>query len=229
MFLMNYTRPDIAYAVSRLSRYTHNPSSEHWNALHRFLSYLRGTMDWCLHFNKFPAVLEGFCDANWVTNNDEVSSTGGYVFTLGAGAISWKSSKQICIARSTMESEFIALELAGQEAEWLRNLLADVPLWGRQASPVSLHYDSQAAIGIANNSVYNGKRRHIRIRHGVVKQLLKHGVISLEYVRSERNLANPLTKGLARKMILETSRVMGLKPMDWGNMVDTRLWSNEAI
>jgi len=113
-----------------------------------------------------------------------------------------------------MESEFIALELAGQEAEWLRNLLADVPLWGRQASPVSLHCDSQAAIGIAKNSVYNGKKRHIRIRHGAVKQLSKLGVISLKYVRSERNLADPMTKGLTRKIILETSRGMGLKPID---------------
>lgn len=126
-------------------------------------------MNWCLHFNKFSAIVKGFCDANWVTDNDELSSTSGYVFTLGAGAISWKSSKQTCIARSTMESEFIALELAGQEAEWLRNLLADVPLWGRQASPVSLHCDSQTKIEIAKNSVYNGKKRHICIRHSAVK------------------------------------------------------------
>ena len=64
MFLMNFTRPHIAYAVSRLSRYTHNPSQEHWNALLRLLKYLRGTIDWCLQFNKFPAVLEGYCDEN---------------------------------------------------------------------------------------------------------------------------------------------------------------------
>ncbi|KAL0286293.1 UNVERIFIED_CONTAM: Retrovirus-related Pol polyprotein from transposon TNT 1-94 [Sesamum radiatum] len=213
MFLMNYTRPDIAYAVSRLSRYTHNPNKDHWDALRRLLRYLKGTMNLCLHFNKYPAVLEGFCDANWVTDNDEVSSTSGYVFTLGGGAISWKSAKQTCIARSTMESEFIALELAGQEAEWLRNLVGDVPLWGSSV-PVSLHCDSQAAIGIAKNYAYNGKRRHIRIRHGAVKELLKGGIISLEYVRSERNLADPLTKGLTRRIILETSRAMGLKPLE---------------
>ncbi|KAF3640012.1 hypothetical protein FXO37_23714 [Capsicum annuum] len=94
---------DIAYDVSRLSRYTHNLSSEHWNALHRLLRYLRDIMDWCLYFNKFPAILEGFCDANWVTDNDEVSFTSGYVFTLGAGAILWKSSKKTCIACSTMD------------------------------------------------------------------------------------------------------------------------------
>jgi len=87
-------------------------------------------MDWCLHFCKFPAVLEGFCDANWVADNDEVSSTSGYVFTLGGGAISWKSAKQTCITRSTMESKSIALELAGQEAEWRKGLLTDIRWWG---------------------------------------------------------------------------------------------------
>ncbi|KAL0288805.1 UNVERIFIED_CONTAM: Retrovirus-related Pol polyprotein from transposon RE2 [Sesamum angustifolium] len=157
MFIINYTRPDIAYAVSRLSRYTHNLNKEHWNALHRLLRYLKGTVDLCLHFNKFPAVIEGFCDANWVTDNNEVSSTSSYVFTLGRGAISWKSLQQTCIVRSTMESEFLALELAGQEAEWLRNLVGDMPLWGSSV-PISLHYDSQAAIGIAKNYAYNGKR-----------------------------------------------------------------------
>jgi len=40
-------------------------------------------MDWCSHFCKFPTILEGFCDANWIADNDEVSSTNGYVFTLG--------------------------------------------------------------------------------------------------------------------------------------------------
>ncbi|KAK9037819.1 hypothetical protein V6N11_022719 [Hibiscus sabdariffa] len=111
-----------------LSRYTHNPSNEHWIDLKCLLKYLRGTMDWKLNFVGFPVVLEGNCYANWVSDNDEVSSTRGYVFTLGGAAISWKSSKQTCIARSTMESEFIALDLAGQEAKWLKNLLAEIPL-----------------------------------------------------------------------------------------------------
>ncbi|KAL0552104.1 hypothetical protein IC582_011201 [Cucumis melo] len=87
MYLMNYTRPNIAYAVSRLSRYTHNPDRYHWDALRHLLRYLKGTIDYCLHFNKFPAVLEGYCDANWVTDNDEVNSISGYIFLLEGGAI----------------------------------------------------------------------------------------------------------------------------------------------
>ena len=72
-------------------------------------------------------MLEGFYDANQVFDNDEVIST-GYVFTLGGGAILCKSVEQTCIALSTMETEFITLELASQEAEWLKGLLADMPL-----------------------------------------------------------------------------------------------------
>ena len=213
MFLMNCTRPDIAYAVSRLSRYTHNPSSEHWIAITRLLKYLKGTVDLCLHYSKFPAVLEGYCDANWISGNDETYSTSGYVFTLGGGAVSWKSSKQTCIAQSTMESEFIALALAGEEAEWLKNLLADVPVWGGRQTPVSLHCDSQAAITNAKNSVYNAKKRHMRIRHAAVRQLLENGVIAIDYVKSESNLADPFTKGLTRKLVSETARGMGLRTL----------------
>ena len=79
---------------------------------------------------------------------------------------------------------------------------------------ISLHYDSHAAIRVAHNSVHNRKNRHIRIKHSAVKHMLKHDAISLEYVRYELNLADPLTKYLTRRIVLEMSRGIGLKPMD---------------
>ena len=144
MFLMNCTCPDIAYVVSRLSRYTYNHAHEHWNALTRLLRYLKGTMNLGLTYTSRPTILEGYCDASRISNNDKTNSTSGYVFTLGGGAISWKSSKQTNNARSTMESEFVALEKAGTETEWLRNLLGDIPKWDKPLPPISLHCDSQA-------------------------------------------------------------------------------------
>ena len=62
-------------------------------------------------------MIEGYSDANWIAGSTESKSTSGYVFTVGGGAVSWKYSKQTCIARSTMEAEFIALDKAGEEAE----------------------------------------------------------------------------------------------------------------
>ena len=64
--------------------------------------------------------------------NDEINSTNGYVFTLAGGAMSWKSTKQSCTTNSTRTFEFVAFESAGKEAEWQRESLADMPLWGSQ-------------------------------------------------------------------------------------------------
>ena len=78
---------------------------------------------------------------------------------------------------------------------------------------VSMHCDCQAAISIAKNKAFNRKNRRIRLRHEVVKQMLKDGIISIYYVKSEVNLAYHLTKPLRRKLILETSSEMRLKPI----------------
>ena len=66
MYLMNYTKLDIAYAVGRLSRYTQSLNQDHWATIHRILKYLRGTIDHGLCYNGFPSVLKGFSDANWI-------------------------------------------------------------------------------------------------------------------------------------------------------------------
>ena len=72
----------------------------------------------------------------------DTKSTSGYVFTLGGGAISWKSSKQMCIPKSTMESEFINLDKAGEEVEWLRQFLEDIPIWPKHVPTICMHCDS---------------------------------------------------------------------------------------
>lgn len=87
MYVMNCTRPDIAYAVSKLSRYTSNPGKNHWKAIIRVLGYLKYTQNYSLHYTKYPSVVEGYSDANWITGSNDTKSTSGYVFTLGNGAI----------------------------------------------------------------------------------------------------------------------------------------------
>ena len=71
-----------------------------------------------------------------------------------------------------------------------------------------------AAQARAKSNIYNGKSRHIRRRHNTIKQLLSSGVISIQYIKSKENIADPLTKGLLREQIKYTSRGMGLKPVE---------------
>ncbi|XP_070030835.1 secreted RxLR effector protein 161-like [Nicotiana tabacum] len=94
MHLMNFISPDIAYVVCRLSRYTHNPNMEHWSTLDRLMKYLRGTMNYAILYSGFPSTLEGYSDANWISDSDQTKSTSGYVFTLGGSVISWKSANR---------------------------------------------------------------------------------------------------------------------------------------
>ncbi|CAJ2627642.1 unnamed protein product [Trifolium pratense] len=211
MYAMISTRPDIAYAVGKLSRFTSNPSRHHWHAITRVFKYLKGTMNYGLSYMGFPSVLEGYSDASWINNVEDSSSTSGWVFLLGGGAISWASKKQTCITSSTMESEFVALAAAGKEAEWLRNLVYEIPIWPKPISPISIRCDSSATLAKAYSQIYNGKSRHLGIRHSMIRELIMNGVISIEFVRSQQNLADHLTKGLARDLVKKSVIGMGLK------------------
>ena len=113
-----------------------------------------------------------------------------------------------------MESELIELDKCGEEAEWLRHFLEDILRWPKLVPPICIHCDSQSAIGRAQNSMYNGKSRHIRRRHNTIKQQLSIGGISIDYVKSKDNIVDSLTKGLTRELVENSSKGMGLKSVN---------------
>jgi hypothetical protein len=80
-----------------------NPGDDHLNALDTVMHYLKGVAIYGFHYARYPRVLQGYSASNWISNADEIKARSGYVFTLGGGAISWKSSKQTILTRSTME------------------------------------------------------------------------------------------------------------------------------
>ena len=111
------------------------------------MKYLFGTKSHGLFYKKYTVVLEGFS---------------GYIFTLGGGAICWKSKKQTIIANSTMEAKLIALASASEEANWLRDLLHEIPLREKIIPPILIHCDSTTTIGRIRNHFYNSKSKPIR-------------------------------------------------------------------
>ena len=70
IYLASATRPDISFAICKLSRYMSNLGDNHWNALERVVHYLKGTMSFRIHYSRHPAVLEGYSDANWISDID---------------------------------------------------------------------------------------------------------------------------------------------------------------
>ena len=88
MYLASATRPDIMFAVCKLSRFVSNSGDVHWRAVERIMRYLKGTVNYGLHYTGYPSVLEGYCDANWISDADEMKATTRYIFTLGGGVVS---------------------------------------------------------------------------------------------------------------------------------------------
>ena len=112
--------------------------------------------------------------------------------------------------KETYYPENIALATASEEASWLRCLLTEIPLWEKHMSVVLIHCDSTAAIAKIENRYYNGKRRQIRRKHITVRDCISKGAVRVDHVRTDENLADPLTKGLAREKVYNTLYKMGL-------------------
>ena len=113
-----------------------------------------------------------------------------------------------------MEAELIALASASEEAGWLHDLLSEIPMWEKPMPPILINCDSTATIGRVRNRYYNRKSRSIRRKHSTVRSYVNNGTINVDYIRTEDNIADPLTKALARENIWITSRGMGLKPKE---------------
>ncbi|WVZ50711.1 hypothetical protein U9M48_001943 [Paspalum notatum var. saurae] len=162
---------------------------------------------------RYPAVLEGYSDANWISD-DELYATSGYVFMLGGGAVSWRSCKQTILTRSTMEAELAALDTLFVKADWLRELLMDLLVVDKPIPAILMNCDNQTAIAKVNSDKENAKSsRHVRRRVTFVRKMRHSGVISVTYIQTEKNLADPFTKGLSRNVIDIASREMGLRPI----------------
>ena len=105
---------------------------------------------------------------------------------LGNGAIFWGSKKQTCITDSTRVAKFVALALASKKAEWLQDLLYGIPLWLKPITPIFIHCDNAAKFSRAYSQLYNGKPRHIGLKHNYVRELITNGVITIDFVRSNQ-------------------------------------------
>jgi hypothetical protein len=159
-------------------------------------------------------VLEGYNNLNLISDADELYAMSGYVFTLGGGAISWRSCKQTILMRSPMEAELTALVTATVEAEWLRELLMDLPVIGKPVPAILMNCDNQTVIVKVNSAMDNAKSsRNIKRRLKPVRKLRNSGMISVTYISTDKNLEDLVTKGLSRNVIENASREIGMRPV----------------
>lgn len=213
LYLSTKTRPDIAYAVSCVARFCARPTKEHWTAVKRILRYLKGTSNFGLIYKEdTPTTIIGYSDADWAGDVGDRKSTSGYMFFLGGAAISWRSSKQTCVALSTAEAEYVALSAAAQEAIWLQQLASD--LLNQSIRETTILEDNQSTICLTKNPQVHGRTKHIDIKYHFIRDMVEAGRIKLTYCASEDMVADMLTKGLPIKQFEKLRRLAGVSELD---------------
>ncbi|CAI7919203.1 unnamed protein product [Closterium sp. NIES-54] len=192
MYLITYTRPELAYPLSILARYVapgrHQP--EHWEAAKRVLCYL--------------------CNASWVDDLATQRSSQGYTFNLGSGSLSWRSTCSSSVLSSSCEAEIYAGAMAAQELCWLTYMLTD--LGERPRSSPVVYVDNKAMIALCQEHRLEHRTKHIALRYFLARELQQRGQIRLAYVATRANTANIFTKALQSGDHQRFCIVLGLVP-----------------
>nr|GEW86634.1 hypothetical protein [Tanacetum cinerariifolium] len=196
LIYLTHTRPDISYVVHSLSQFMHSPLTSHLKLALRFLKYLKNAPEKGIHICKTNSlVLMGYVDSDWAKCKATRRFVTGFSVFFGKSLVSWKSKKQIVVARSSAEAEYRALATVTCEIMWLLNLLRDFKL--EIEKPVLIFCDNKAALQIAVNPVFHDKTKHFEIDLHFVRDKINESIIKPSKIESANNLADVFTKGLS--------------------------------
>ncbi|CAL2228255.1 unnamed protein product [Prunus armeniaca] len=169
LMYLTYTRPDIMYAVSLVSRYMEKPTEMHLNAAKRIL-------------REDGSGFVGYTDSDYAGDIDDRKSTSGHTFLLNSGAVSWSSKKQQIVTLSSTEAEYVAATASSCQAMWLRKIFE--VLGDAQKGPTTIYCDNMSTIKLSRNPVMHGRSKHIDVRFHFLRDLCSDEKIVLEYCKS---------------------------------------------
>ena len=199
-YLVNMTRPDLAFSYSQLSKFVQYPGKVHMEAAERVLQYVRATYDQGIAFYDLGAdkrnKLGGWVDSDFASDADSRKSMTGYLMSLNGGPISWKSSRQGGVTLSSSEAEFVAASQAGQEVVYLRALLKG--LGYSQKGPTEIWEDNASCIMMSENPTNRDRSRHVDVKVHFLRDLVRDGHVKLIKCAGTQNVSDALTKSLPR-------------------------------
>ena len=216
IYLCTWTRPDIAFAISKLSKFMQNPGPKHVMALKRLLRYLRGTAKHGLRFSfgsdgsprsGCKTGVYGFYDASFADDVDTRRSTMGYVFYFEGCPLSWHSKLHTYVTTSTNHSEYCCAAKAAREAKFMETLFQSIG-FQRYVKPIALFSDSAGAIAMTYNPVQRAASKHIDLADHYAREQVERGTITVSYVPTEDMIADIFTKALPKAQFLKLGAYM---------------------
>jgi transposase InsO family protein len=200
MYLAIGTRPDIAVAVAKLSRFLENPGPLHWAAGIKVVRYLLKTKDIGITYDGTKGTqLLAYSDADWAGDRDDRRSVSGTILLMCGAPVVWRASFQKTVALSSTEAEYMALSDCIKECVWMRLLLKGLDQ--EQSGPTVVYEDNQGTMALAKNVGYQARTKHIDIRYHFIREKLVSRAVELVYVESKNQAADFLTKALSSKTL----------------------------
>ncbi|KAK1558009.1 hypothetical protein QYE76_048184, partial [Lolium multiflorum] len=191
--------------------YQSDPGMEHWTTVKNILKYLKRTKDMFLCYGgDQELVVTSYTDASWNTDPDDSKSQSGYVFILNGAAVSWASSKQCTVAKSSTESEYIAASEASSEAVWMKRFIVELGVVPSALDPFVIYCDNMGAIANAQEPRSHKRLKHIKLRYHSIREYIEDGEVKICKVHTDLNVADPLTKALPRAKHDQHQNAMGV-------------------
>ncbi|XP_074362729.1 secreted RxLR effector protein 161-like [Apium graveolens] len=209
-YLVN-PRPDIEFSVGMVSRYMERPTTLHLSAVKRILRYIKGTLQYGLTYARDSGnnVVTGFSDSDLGGTINDRKRTCGMVYYMNDSLIFWVSQKQIVVALSSCEAEFITATTAACQGIWIRNVLRQTT--GEFIGPVVLFIDNKSAIDLAKYPVFHGRSKYIDIRFHFIRECVERRKIVVKHISGERQRADCLTKALETIKFERMRNLLGVR------------------
>lgn len=181
----------------------------HWEGVKRVIRYAKQTADLKLAFRRQEKLtFAGYVDADYGGCVDTSRSTTGWIFLINGTAVSWSSKRQKSITLSTCESEYMAAGSAVKEALWAKEFLEELGV--DLPGPVKIWSDSQSAINLLRNPVLHQSTKHIRISAHFIREKYTSGEITLQYIKTGKQVADFLTKALSQEKVEKCREAAGV-------------------
>jgi hypothetical protein len=196
MYLMN-TKPDICFVVNMLIQYLVEPKCVHLVATKNVMRYLKGTLDFGLCYNIYHDFrMIGYTDSDWAGSVSKRKRTSRCCFSLVSAMTSWQSRNQSRIYLITTESEYIVACSSSCEAIWIQKFLTS--LFDLDMEESMILFDNHSYINMTENLMFHDKSKHIEIQYHYICDMVQMGAIKLQYVGTNEQVLDVLTKSLSR-------------------------------
>lgn len=210
-YLVQCTRPDLAYAQMLLSRHMQRPGAECWKLLKHVLRYLAGTRTVGITYHRASGIdLHVYCDADFANLRADRKSIGAYVVLMAGAAVAWCCRKQSLVATSTAHAEYMAAYEATRQVTYMRGLCMQFGVLAADAAATIVHCDNEAAVAVASTEGVTERNKHWEVKYHYVRQQQQRKVVKLQWVDTKAQLADLLTKAVPRDGFQRLGRQLGL-------------------